>query len=462
MGVSIQKRVLLDFAVITFITILFVFSLDYTDANAFCLFTFFLNGIVILFFMANALNKASFSIELVYWLFMYFFMFFAPLIQYTYEYYPWYYQRFADDVLITANVSILVWNLIIAFITNSGGRYHISEEKNVYKDDDVDFQVSDIVCKVLTVLVLLIAVRYFLVNGTAIFNASRDTGADLFASDESSIGALLNKGMAAILTFSATLSFYYGKQTKEWMYFIISMFAVIICLFPTSIARYMMAVVYGSILITAMKSMKKGSLFFWGFTLAFLIIFPAMDVFRYLGLDRVDILGTIISVIKNFFEGYLEAHYDAYSMFCSVIRYKDFYGLTIGRQMLGCLLFFVPRKIWPTKPIGSGALVAYTMRYSFINVSCPLIAEFVINFGYIGVLMGSIILGIIIKKSDDAYASEHKSMFTHCFYPAGAMFLFFILRGDFLSSFSYFVAFFAVYFAGVKANEFVIERFRKN
>lgn len=474
MKLPVQKRIFWDTLLIVIINICFIFSLDYKGTNGLCLATYFINGLVILTFMVNALRKSSFSIELVYWLFMYFFMFFSPLIQYTYGEFPWHHERFSNGILLAVNLSVLVWNLIFALIMNM--KRKCKKDENVVEmsaaeqaevqdvliekatDEKVNFQVSELLCKGLAIFGIILAAGYLIMNGVGVLGASRDTRADLFPASSSAIGTLVNKCLEAALTFSATISFYYAKQTKEKKYFILSLIAVAICLFPTSLARYMMVVVYGSILVTCFKPLKKGSLFFWGLILAFLIAFPALNVFRYAELGAVNIFETIANIFKNFYEGYLEGHYDAYSMLCSIIKYIDLHGITFGKQLLGCILFFVPRAIWPTKPIGSGAMVAEELGYSFANLSCPLIAEFVINFGYIGVVIGSVLFAVIARKSDDLYTSSKRGMFLECFYPVGVMFLFFILRGDLMSSFSYFVAFFAVYYAGTKVNQYIIKR----
>jgi len=46
--------------------------------------------------------------------------------------------------------------------------------------------------------------------------------------------------------------------------------------------------------------------------------------------------------------------FDSYQNF-AIVFFEDF--ITYERQLLGALLFWVPRSIWPNKPIGSGAFV---------------------------------------------------------------------------------------------------------
>ena len=82
-------------------------------------------------------------------------------------------------------------------------------------------------------------------------------------------------------------------------------------------------------------------------------------------------------------------------MICRSLDLVSQMGSFKGKQLLGAMLFFIPRSIWPSKPIGSGATIAIYQRQSFKNISCPIIGEAIINFGIIGV----IIFAVAIAKT---------------------------------------------------------------
>lgn len=450
MKTLIKKRNVWDAYLIVFITVAFGFSLNYSGTDFFCVLTFFINGITSIVFMLLALRRSGVSTELVYWIFMYFFMFFAPLIQYTKGNFPWIYTSFSHNVIVTANITILVWNVIFAVITNIlrvRKKYDVPIKQND-DDDELDnaSAVSPVLCNVITAISFLIAIAYFASNGLSVFGASRTSGALLFSSDESSITMLLNKCMTALIHGTVVYTWFYMKQTGRRLNFVISIICLLICLFPTRLARYLAAVVYGGLILTFFKFVRRRSTFLWGFTAMFLIAFPLLGVFRRLTLSEVDLLKTVEGLFTNFFDTYTEGNYDAYAMLCSVVRYIILHGVTFGWQLLGCLLFFVPRAFWPTKPIGSGITVANYLGYPFDNVSCPLPAEFLINFGYVGVIFGAAATGVLINYIDTTYRSGKYGMFFRTMYPIVVMFIFFVLRGDLLSSFSYFMAYFFVFF----------------
>lgn len=100
------------------------------------------------------------------------------------------------------------------------------------------------------------------------------------------------------------------------------------------------------------------------------------------------------------------------------------------------------RTFWPTKPSGSGAIVAAAQGQSVTNVSCPLPAEAIINFGLVGLLIGALVVGWLLKRIDDCYwHGDELSLFMTISYPQLLFFFFFMMRGDLLSTFAFTTAF---------------------
>lgn len=79
-----------------------------------------------------------------------------------------------------------------------------------------------------------------------------------------------------------------------------------------------------------------------------------------------------------------EGHFDSYQSILSVLNSEI---ITYGNQLLGVLLFWVPRSIWSNKPIGSGAFMAEITNLDFSNISMNYFAEGYINFGVFGMFL---------------------------------------------------------------------------
>ena len=129
-----------------------------------------------------------------------------------------------------------------------------------------------------------------------------------------------------------------------------------------------------------------------GIIVAFLFLFPILDVFR-------TVSGTADR--PGFFDEYAgNADYDAFWQVANTLSYISVEGITWGRQALGVLFFWVPRSIWPDKPVDTGILLANFKGYSFTNLSSPLWAEFAINFGVVCTLLIMVGFGAGMVKLD--------------------------------------------------------------
>jgi oligosaccharide repeat unit polymerase len=123
-----------------------------------------------------------------------------------------------------------------------------------------------------------------------------------------------------------------------------------------------------------------------GFVLASVLTFPYMDAFRYT--DRVVQHESSLEFITS------KTDYDSIAQIGNAVAYTQGHGFTYGRQGLGALFFFVPRSVWPDKPIDTGSLLAHDIGYPNENLSGPLWAELFIDFGFAGVAIGFLLLGL--------------------------------------------------------------------
>jgi peptidoglycan/LPS O-acetylase OafA/YrhL len=100
------------------------------------------------------------------------------------------------------------------------------------------------------------------------------------------------------------------------------------------------------------------------------------------------------------------------------------------------VLFWVPRGIWPTKPLDSGVEVGLWMSSANVNLSSPLWAEAWINFGVPGVVVTLALLGLVSRRFDSGFGAGKVSAnavgYLGVSILAGYMFI--LLRGSLLQS----------------------------
>lgn len=438
---TIRSMIVIDFFVILSVIPLGVFAP--TGKSTICILSFYVNAFVFVVGIVRARRKSAISIELIFWIFMYFFMFFAPLIQYLLNQFPWN-GKISETEIVQANAVILLFVLLYLL-----GQYIAQRamQKSVWKKEKADFLTSDLqfshrMATAMTLICCLLAFYAMLKAGLHGIVASRSDATKVFYSgSNTTIRLIVESVIPAFMAYATAESAQKVRNKAENPFrFIVLSLCILICFFPTAIPRYKMATIYGTIAIVTFPQIKKKDRFFWLFVVALFIAFPVFNSFRReLSLDKSS------SVFGNgVLSTYANADYDAYRMLVSCLRYVGKEGCTWGAQALGAFLFFIPRSIWPSKPVGSGSVL---IRHEFgndyfSNVSCPLVAEGYMNFGLVGAALFGFLLGLFSEKTDSLYRNNSRELendFSPYYFLVFQMF--FLLRGDLMSGIAYTLAF---------------------
>ena len=245
---------------------------------------------------------------------------------------------------------------------------------------------------------------------------------------DSAVLATLSHVFRFLPVFSAYLCLAYrtNKFVRLYLFTIL-----VVSVFPTGVARHLVAFVYVPLTLVLFPRVRSSSVFISLLLGAVLLIFPFLEQFR-----RLSEMKSINLLPDSAF--FLAPHFDAFENFASA--YENGF-VSYGTQLLGCLLFFVPRSMWQEKPRGSGYALAHQLNYTFDNISMPWLGEGYVNFGIIGVFSFSVLIAFFMARLDSYYRSYNKISrridydTTLYFYTIGAMF--FLLRGDLTSSTAY-------------------------
>ncbi len=234
-----------------------------------------------------------------------------------------------------------------------------------------------------------------------------------------------------------------NSGTRKYNYTLF--FIVCLTLFPLGLARNAVAMYWLPICIMNIRFIYKKYMFTACLICGVLIIFPFLGNFRaFNGVIEMDWDMDYLTTMN----------FDASQMFMATM---DMDIITYGTQLIGVLLFFVPRAIWPEKPIGSGHYVA-DIQGAFSNVSMPFWGEGFINFGYIGIILFTIFLALFTSYSDKKYWLSTRLKKTNAnqgYYLILVGSLIFILRGDLLSSIAYTTGALLIYFLICKSKKYI-------
>ncbi len=273
----------------------------------------------------------------------------------------------------------------------------------------------------------------------------RESGLDLLRSES----LILSKFLYSIplfLVYYVILDDRIQKSKYKWFLLLIALFVAFLFKNPLNERRNAIGPIYLSFLFVFFRSRFKTNLVYVLLLLLILsIAFPIAQAFTHNKTVVVsDLFQTLESAIERFDirRSFTSLDYDSWSMaMATTIEYVDLFGPTYGRQLAGAFLFFVPRSIWPNKPIGSGHLVAseYLMVQHtiwFTNLSNSFLSEGYIKFGVVGVLLFAMILALLSVVTDE-FEKHNDLRLVFAVYTSFHMV--FMLRGDLMSSFAYLV-----------------------
>lgn len=404
-----------------------VFSDDGIYYNFYVSITSFIVCIISLYqiFIRKGFN---FSLHQIVHLFFLFFLGIAPVQQFKKNIVLWgSTSNFNSDDYIFGNLifiaSLLLFNFFHYFLT----AYKPNKEQDK-KNTNLKMKPKRIFLLGLSIfaLVLFLYSKNFDLFSIFLRGSFNSGGSSV---GNSSLSLIINnfiRPMPAIVLF--TYKFFNPNKTFS-LYEFLLISIVLVCDFPLGMPRFLAASLYIPLALIYIKVLRVKYNFAFVFCLGFLVVFPFLDQFRYAS----EITSNVsIGVDTSMFSG---GNFDTYQNTLTVI---DKEIVTNGNQLMGVVLFFVPRSIWPNKPIGSGAFIAEKLYFEFSNISMSLVGEGYLNFGFLGVFLFMFLLAMLVKRFDFVFWSYKNSVdYKLIIYMYLQGLLFFILRGDLLSSFAY-------------------------
>lgn len=453
--IKIIPRIYAYFTIIVVLILIVLYEVvDVTKTeNWYLTISFYVIGALSAYNLCRSNTLDGISLRVIFWFFNLIFFFFTAYLKYLTNRYEY---EVSELSLLKANLMILLYSILF-ILAYSYSNYKTTKRLMQVPEKSYErFLLRIPSPKLLTAIALSYVIFfYFIVGGKfswqAIMGAREEFGP---------IQSIIQFYLRPITFFVFLYSIINVKINKSkskvcYFFLVLSCIPAIILNFPFSTNRFYVFSIYLGLLLILYPPHKKNR------TVYLLVVF-------------IGILGSL--VLNNLMRSttqttlvYLTGTtFDAYESFVYAINYVNDNGITWGRQLLGGLLFWIPREIWPDKPIGTGSFVISTYYNAlFTNVSSPLIEEGYINFSLIGVVGCSLSLGLLFGYCDVKYKmslllmkTDHFIKGIHryiIFYPISVGFSLFALRGDFMSSFAYFLGIFSSFLTV----SFLIVRYKK-
>jgi hypothetical protein len=294
-----------------------------------------------------------------------------------------------------------------------------------------------IITNVLVVLAFGMALWGVLGVGSALSTVTEES------SDEGGIVRLLKHKVAFMLPFLA-LALKISERNARRSVLVIGLLilAVLATKNPLYDRRNALGPIYISLAVLFVPALlSSGRRYFTALMSIVVVGFPAVSILTHLGQKfwlaggfSEEGLGTII------YQHFIDVHYDTWSSLATVYEMVSEQGPYFGKQLLGTLLFFVPRTMWQDKPITTGYEVGrYLMDRHYMwfdNLSTTLPAEAYIDFGMLGIPVFALLLAWFCRRLDSYIGMAGGRLeFVSALY--FSIYLMFVMRGALMSAFAY-------------------------
>ena len=322
-----------------------ILNSEFNNINFLNIFLFSFIAVFSFSMLVKEFSTCSYSLRMMHWFFYFMFYGIAGFIQYLDD-------RLVYSLYVNNNTLLYVLTTIILWIIFYSLGSKVACKTNYDKDKgkltrllntEIKYNYSFVVFS--TIISIIIAMYIIRKAGiSSIF--SRATGGTAFKQETMAESLIVTTLMRNIVVYGLAISIIYNKKYKRGkLLLLIQVFCCFIANPPFGMARFNVAIVYIGLMLLIFPKFKNSKMFMIVFFLGFIVIFPMINVFRHRSLNEIsiDILSeTMNNISKNFLHG----DYDAFSMIINTKNHIDIYGVTYGYQLLGPLLFFVPRSLW--------------------------------------------------------------------------------------------------------------------
>nr|WP_311053053.1 oligosaccharide repeat unit polymerase [Rhodococcus qingshengii] len=335
--------------------------------------------------------------ELMFSLFFYIFLGLAPLVQLRVQRDPSTTKWLVHSFDFTAIMIILV-GLIATII---GSHFAGLKPAQIINSRFLRERVSDRRVPLFSVTLLLFALAYIAIIGPDTLFSNRTVltkmRSEVFGDSIVAIIAAAVVSMGLLVSFLAQVQLRRQRRSRgvkaPQLLMVLTLLVLLICVNPVTSPRFVCGTVYLALAagLGVFASIRRFRIACVVAPLALLYVFPLADAFR--GQDEAAQQGGVVNSLIN-------GDFDSFGQIVNTANLVSVEGFQFGQQGLGALLFWVPRSVWPNKPVDTGILLAEFRGYWFTNLSAPIVAEFFIDGGWVLLVIGMFLLGWWMRRWD--------------------------------------------------------------
>ena len=218
-----------------------------------------------------------------------------------------------------------------------------------------------------------------------------------------------NINIVILLSILCNLLAYRSKFSFIKKIFLLSLLAILFMYFSLEYSqarRHVIVILFISSFFFSLiiKSKIKFYLMFIAFLIVGILFTFLVTYLRTIILPGVHIDFILIPNLKN-----IISNYDFFPSFDNLMYIFNLKEYLYGKTLFKIFFSFIPREIWPTKPLDTNLLIVNLRQNFFVggtSASITLLGEVFWNFGWPGTLVVFFLLGSLAKKFDKNFKKE--------------------------------------------------------
>lgn len=399
-------------------------------------------GVVILYsgtrlacIVASGANRV---VEMTFWLYANVFLGLSAFLQTVANKFPWP-GLYSTDVIVRAYMLVIAG--MIAFDLGYRGHFARATRGATGHTERLRRSISRQRVYWVVLLGLLLSVFATYKLGLSTLFLDRTARFELIAQRYDTAWLTIYTAMAKTIPYVLLIALLAYRTREKRQRLIFTVLIVVTGLFalvennPVATARFQVGTLLIGIYFVTRATPNKIRLAIYALLVGLVVVFPYADLFRTSN-------NASLTARIEYYAGRsplaTKVDYDSFQQIMNGLKMTDRSGFEYGHQLLGDVLFWVPRSVWVTKAEPTGQLIAKSSGYTFTNLSAPLWIELYVDGGWVLVLFGFALYGRTVRKLDDARRqSNDRSSMGYLFATIFAGYQIYLLRGSLLPAVAY-------------------------
>jgi hypothetical protein len=394
--------------------------------------------------------------SITFWVFVYIWCALAPLLQTYSGIWP---RVIVHDTPTEFTGCVILWVGVLAYEL---GRYasrfygHPMNDGNI-AHQSIQFSIRSVLILSLVSVVTTVLLALALGGPDVLMGSRGDLNAHLWWQGREKSQTLLMQSLLRGPPFIATMALIYvlvwqrhmlSLANRRWLALALVLVIPLnfIANFPPALQRFW----FGTIVLTYCFSLLR-----WPRTRPAVYIlllcgglifgFPVLNEFRKAGsydtFSLADFTDRVSRSLESPQQKIVRGDYDAYQMLLNATIYVDREGSMMGKNIFDSFFFWVPRRWWPDKHVGSGQFIARYHGYRFTYLAAPLWMEAYLGFSWFGVIVVFLLYGAASAFADRRFENHVRRSETLSpwvwIISLLAGYQIYLLRGELLSGIAY-------------------------